>query len=320
MRQRNPPLRGAGAAGTARSNGLPSLVAVVVALLVFFATACSGERPEFVNATDQPGTDTSAGAVSTVPEVALQQTDCSTATGAGPWTVAIEATEVPAVPCVELAAHHRIEFVNNTPDPVGFSLAGLSVDIEPGGSFVTEPAATFLQPGLTELNATPHPVTGLWVADPTENTLAGQVVGLNSIGPVSVGATPVEITAALGGAAVAPVGDGCDVTAIVGDPYSPLFTLSNGALAVIQVFTPGLVTQSEVGVGSSEGDVLAAYGQQLESQPTPDGDPAKKLLVFVPADAADQQYRLVFELVDGVVTGLRAGLTDLAIAGGGCPG
>ncbi len=318
MRQRALRPSGAEAAETTWPKGRRSIV-TVAAIVVFLVAGCSGQRPELVTETGQ-GVGTSTDGADTAPDVALLQTDCATAIGGRPWPVIIEATPEPPMPCVELAGHHRIEFVNNTPDPVGFGLAGLTVDIEPGASFVTEPAATFLQPGLTELNATPHPVSGLWVADPSENTLAGQTVAWNSIGPVLVGATPAEITAALGGATVAAAAESCSITGIVGDPYSPVFTFSNGTLAVIRVSTPGQVTPSEVGVGSSEGDVLAAYGQQIESQTSPDGDPANNILILVPADPADQQYRLVFEVSSGVVTGLRAGLTDLTIAGGDCPG
>lgn len=304
--------------------------AIVAALsLALLASGCSGARPELMadGGPADPGTQQTGDATADDqmsadqagdPGPTLQAADCVTASGPGPWPVTIETTDPPAVACVQLANHHRVEFINNTPDPVGFELAGLAVTVEPAGTFVTEPAGSFLQPGLTRLNATPHPVSGLWVAGLDGNTLAGQPIGLNSIGAVTVGATPVEMTAALGGAAVAASDQPCYVTTIAGDPYTPLFTISEGKVAVVQVFTPGQLTRSEVGVGASEGDVLAAYGQQIESQPSPDGDPAKKLLVFVPVDADDQQYRLVFVVENGVVVGLRNGLTDLAINNPNC--
>ncbi|MGI9597120.1 MAG: hypothetical protein ACR2QK_13230 [Acidimicrobiales bacterium] len=295
--------------------------AIVIAVLALLVSACSGERPELVSPADQDQTAASTQPPTTAPPAAaLQATDCVTASGPGPWLVVIEPVAPPTVPCVELATHHRVEFVNNTADTVSFTLAGLSVDIEPAGTFITEPATTFLQPGLTELSAVPHPVSGLWVADPGDNTVAGQPLGLDSLGPISVGATPADVTAALGGAALTP-GDGdCHVPSIAGDPYSPLLTIVGGTVAVIQVFTPGQLTRSEVGVGASEGDVLAAYGQQIESLPSPDGDPGKKLLVFVPNDEADQQFRLAFELENDMVISLRNGLTDLALNNPACLG
>ncbi len=311
-----------------------------LAAFVMLTAACSGERPELIltegGATDSAdgtgdgasgdgatGADGSQGSVpaeTTVPPPPLQAADCVTATGPGPWPVPIEATATPTVACFELAGHHRVEFVNNTPDTVSFGLAGLSVDIAPAANFITEPAGTFLQPGLTSLSSLPHPVSGLWLADAAENTMAGQPVGLSSIGPVSVGATPEAVSTAVGGAALSPGEGDCYVTTIAGDPYSPLFTINNGTVSVIQVATPGQLTRSEIGVGSSEGDVLAAYGQQIESIPSPDGNPSRKLLVFVPNDEADKQFRLAFVLENDMVVGLRNGLTDQALTDPNCAG
>lgn len=306
--------------GTTGQGPSATVLLLAVVALSLVAAGCSGKRPELVTSSGQAATETSAMAETTIPAAAIQAADCVAASGGGPWQVTIEAAVPPAITCVRLATHQRIEFVNTTADPVSFELAGLAVNLQPSEAFLTEPAGSFLQPGLTELSSVPHPISGLWVSDPSENTLAGLAIGLDNIGPVTVGATPVEITAALEGAAVAASDAACYVTSIAGDPYSPLFTISDGTLSVIQVFTPGQLTRSEVGVGSSEGEVLTAYGDRIESQPSPDGDPAKKLLVFVPVDQADQQFRLVFALENDTVTSLRNGLTDPAISNPDCSG
>lgn len=289
--------------------------ALVAAALV--ATGCTGERPTLLEAEATTTSETTA------PTTAMADTperdDCVTANGPGPWTVTVEPAADQTVECVLLAAHHRVEFVNNTADEVTFGMAGISAAIDPASTFLTEPASTFLQPGLTMLDALPHPVPGLWLIDPAQNRLAGQSVGLTSIGDVDLGLGPAEITGAVGGMPVELSGDACYVTHIVGDPYSPLFTIDDGQLAVIQVFTPGQLTRSEVGIGATEGDVLAAYGDRIESQPSPDGNPDQKLLVFVPVDVADQQHRLVFVLENDMVVGVRTGLTDLVLASPDCP-
>lgn len=293
---------------------------VVIAALALFAASCSGERPVLLTEAGQVTTSSEAAATTettTPAEAPLTEADCVTASGAS-WQVMIEPTAAPPIACLLVANHQRVEFINNTVDAVSFDLAGLSVVIEPASSFVTEPAGTFLQPGLTDLNATPHPISGVWLIDPGQRALLGQSVGLTSLGPISIGASGAELQEALEGRTLPISESPCFITSLVGDPYSPLFTISNGALSVIQVFSPGQLTRSEVGVGSSEGDVLTAYGQQIESQPSPTGDPESKLLVFVPSDEADKQYRLAFVVEAGMVTSLRIGLTDSVLGNPGC--
>jgi hypothetical protein len=292
-----------------------------LAILAAVTVSCSGARPVLLTEAGPITTSTtvqSTVATEAAPvEVPLTEADCVTASGTS-WQVTIEATAEPSVACLLLAGHQRVEFVNNTSDMVSFDLAGLSASIEPAATFTSEPAGTFLQPGLTELNATPHPISGLWLVDPGQRALLGQPVGLNSLGPVSIGSSPTDFQATIDGRTLPTTDAPCYVTSLVGDPYSPLFTVANGTVSVIQVFSPGQLTRSEIGVGSSEGDVLAAYGQQIESQPAPDGNPESKLLVFVPSDDADKQYRLVFVVDNGIVASLRTGLTDAALNNPAC--
>ncbi len=294
---------------------------VVIAALALLAASCSGERPVLLTeagpVTTAAATTSTAVEQTTPAEVALAESDCVTASGSS-WQLTIEPTPSPPVACLLVANHQRVEFVNNTTDAVSFDLAGLSVAIDPSSTFVTEPAGTFLQPGLTDLNATPHPISGLWLIDPGQRALLGQPIGLNSLGPVSIGSSPADLQSSFDGRTLPMSDAACYGTSLVGDPYSPLFTVSNGTVSAIQVFSPGQLTRSEVGVGSSEGDVLAAYGQQIESQPSPSGDPNNTLLVFVPSDETDRQYRLVFVVESGVVTGLRTGLTESVLGSPGC--
>ncbi len=292
------------------------LFALVASVASAGLAACSGQRPELV-AADQTTTSALPGA--TVADNRREPSDCATAAGRVPFTIAIEATPVLAVPCVLVAGHQRVEYVNNTTEQISFVLAGTPITIEPGATHLTEPAGRFLAPGPNEVEAEPHPASGPWLLGPDANTLAGSAMGLTSIGPIELGLAPAEVTAALGGSPVVASGTPCYVTFIQQDPYSPLLTFRDGLLAVIQTFTPGQLTRSEVGVGSAEGDVLATYGRQIESQPSPDGDPDDKLLVFVPEDEADRQYRLVFVVEDGVVVGVRTGLTEPALSEPGCP-
>jgi hypothetical protein len=308
-----------------------------VAATVLLA-ACSGQRPELVidsassttvagdqSATTVPANDESTASTSTgdtdaedQPVVAPNLEDCVVAIGPGPWQVVIDGATPPATPCVAVASHHTIDFVNTTPESVAFDLAGISVAIDPSTNFVTEPAGTFLQPDLTLLNATPHPVAGVWLRDPGQNTLAGQLIGLSSFGPLAIGASFDGASASID-AGLNPGQGSCYITSIQGDPYSPLLTVVDGTVAVIRVFTPGQLTRSEIGIGSTEDDVRAAYGEQIESLPSPDGNAERTLLVFVPNDEADQQYRLAFTVENGTVVSIRNGLTDAVLNTPGCP-
>ena len=154
---------------------------VVIAALALLAASCSGERPVLLTeagpVTTAAATTSSAVEQTTPTEVALAESDCVTASGSS-WQLTIEPTPSPPVACLLVANHQRVEFVNNTTDAVSFDLAGLSVAIDPSSTFVTEPAGTFLQPGLTDLNATPHPISGLWLIDPGQRALLGQPIGL----------------------------------------------------------------------------------------------------------------------------------------------
>lgn len=290
---------------------------MAVMAVTLLATACSGERPTLLAV--QPTTTVAPAPTISSPDVAaLEISDCLAVTGTGPWRSLIEASPAPPVPCGLLASHQRVEYVNNTDEAVILDLSRGSVTIDPGMSFVTEPVGTILQPGVNEINAAPHPVSALWLVETSQNPLLGEQVGLSSLGDIAIGGTVTDIAAAAGGAAVPSSEEACFVTSIAQDPYSPLFTVRNGALAVMQVFTPGQLTRSEIGVGASSGDVLAAYGDRVVPQPDPGGDPGRELLVFTPVDEADQQYRLVFVLDGGFVTSMRNGLSELAVANPDC--
>lgn len=292
------------------------------ALLILLASAmvllaCAGERPELVitQTSAAVGTDD---AVTTAPPttVAPVATDCAVATGNTPVPVAIQPDQAP-IPCVRVSGFQRLEFTNNTTVPVGFTLGSTPFSVEPGAVVVTEPVGTMLVPGLNDPAASPHPVAAPWLVDPAESTLAGATMSLTGVGPITLGMTAEEAGAAAG-IAFTGADPGCAVVGIEGDPNSPLFTLRDQRVTVVQVFGNSQQTPSAVGVGTTEADVIATYGQQLETQPSPDGDPDRKLLVFVPTDEIDKQYRLVFQVANGVVESIRTGLTGFVIDGTNC--
>ena len=293
--------------------GAPAWV-VLGGLFVLLAAACSGERPYLLDATTTTTATTLAPAVADAPPV---RSDCQTVAGPGPLQVVIEST-ASTNPCVALASYQRVEFVNNADGAVQFGLGAGSVLLQPAETVVSEPIGTLLPPGYTGVSSEVQPIIGIWVVDTQEDTLTGQQMGLRDLGPIEIGATLADASVALG-AGIPAVEGACFVTSIDQDPYSPLLSVQDGAISMIEVFSPGQFTRSEIGVGTAEPDVVAVYGERLEEQPSPDGNPNRKLLVFVPADEADQVYRLVFELENGTVISMRNGLTQVALSGNACP-
>lgn len=301
------------AGGRAAPGSGPGRGLLVVASLSLLIMACTGERPELISADLTSTTVPATIETTTTTEPPPQPADCVTVPGGGPWQVMIEAVPDPLVACGRVAAHQRVEFVNGTPEQITFGLAGTPVMIQPGGTFLTEPVGTVLAGGVTEVIAESHPVSSIWLVEPSESALAGQRMGLSSFGDVRVGMTPADAAAVIG----APLraddsGAACYVTSIEDDPYSPLFTVRDGAISIIHVFAPEQVTRSEIGIGSAEADINTAYSGQIEAQPSPDGDATKKLLVFVPTDETDKRYRLVFALENGMVTSMYNGLAEYA--------
>lgn len=271
--------------------------------------ACSADRPELVQPAVEGGSTTS----STTP--LPDRADCSTATGPGPVTVVLVAD---TVPCLVVAAHQPLELVNQGAEPIEVGLGPVPMTIAPAGSQVTEPAGTILSPGPNRVEGTTTTVAVVWLADPAEDTLGGAAIGLSSIGDIELGSEPPAVAAATNGVAVAVGGSACYVTSLDGDPYSPLFTFRDDRLVVVQVFTPGLVTLSGVGLGATSAEILAAYGDRIEARPDPAGDPARQLLIFVPSDEENQIYRLVFDLTDDRVTTIRFGATEIVADRPGC--
>lgn len=278
------------------------LVGSIVAL-----AACSAERPELV----EPVLDAATSTTVALPE----RSACETASGPGPATIVLTPE---TIPCLAIAAHHRIELVNRGAEAVDVSVGQAMLTVAPGGSQTTEAAGAVLVTGANRIVVGPATVAVAWLIDPADDAMAGQAIGLTSIGDIELGLEPAAVTAATGGIPVAAAGTPCHVATLDGDPYSPLFTFRDGRLVVVQVFTPGLVTRSGIGIGASSADIARAYGDRIEARPAQAGDSTRQFLVFVPSDEENQVYRLVFDLTDDRVTTIRFGATEIVADQPGC--
>lgn len=117
----------------------------------------------------------------------------------------------------------------------------------------------------------------------------------------------------------------CDFAKVSNDPFSPwvMVVSDNGDIqqGTIVGITLGErnLTRSGIGIGATKEQVLAAYGDRIQVTPHPyGGGPGSEYLTFIPADAADADYRLIFETNDNVVFGVRSGTVPFVEWNEGC--
>jgi hypothetical protein len=147
----------------------------------------------------------------------------------------------------------------------------------------------------------------------------GSVISTVGLDQVHFGMTPVEVEKAAGSKLVVQGlhSDACYVAKVESGPQGVNFLVANGKVERIDVAAGPTATRSGAKVGSTVADVRGMYVGQIENQARPDGQPGTAL-VFVPKDAADASFRLVF-LTDGTrVQSYRAGRVPVVLAGNGC--
>lgn len=156
--------------------------------------------------------------------------------------------------------------------------------------------AIVLSPGV-DIDATP---TLALLAAPLQTAGLGPIrIGMALEDLRAVGLTPVSIAEASNGQ--------CQYYHIkdYGEPIG-LMAIDDQVLR-IDVWPGSLTTtRSGIGIGSTEQDLVQAYGKQLEA--TTNATTLGKTVTFTPQDPGEDIYRLVFETdAQGRVTQLRAG-------------
>jgi len=185
-----------------------------------------------------------------------------------------------------------------------------------GGTF--QVGATSYVPGETGSYALTIQVTtagGAYV--PTAPEPGRNEITLHGIGPVLLGMTPREAQAAWGSRWVSnseEVGEAavddprlppeCHYTGPVSN--EPGFLVVDGRLAVVSVWSPAYHTPSGIRVGSTIDEVFAAYPGRIMEEPNMYTD--EPVLTFVPAEARNSDFRMVFITEGGRVTLIKAGL------------
>jgi len=95
------------------------------------------------------------------------------------------------------------------------------------------------------------------------------------------------------------------------------FMVVGGTIARIDVFQGDIKTRSGVGIGTREQQVMDSYPGQIEVSSHP-YDETGHYLTFVPRDAAERAYRVIFETDGRAVTSFRSGRLPEVQAIEGC--
>lgn len=171
------------------------------------------------------------------------------------------------------------------------------------------PPATTAPPPTTTTTSSSTTTSSIEFSGP--NISNDSTVIIRGLGPVRVGMTPEEASIAAGYQLEEQIGlfEGDPCYYLPADPYVPgvSFMVNNGTVARVDVLTGPVTTRSGAGIGMTEDAIRNLFPDQIE-QRNHFYIEGGKYLEFVPVDAADANFRVVFETdPDGVVLTYRAG-------------
>ena len=98
-------------------------------------------------------------------------------------------------------------------------------------------------------------------------------------------------------------------------PEGIVFLVHSGTIERVDINSGPITTRSGVGVGSPESMVTDLFGDRIEREVRVDGTVD---LVFVPKDAGDQDYRVVFNVSEGAVRAYKSGRLPMVMLDTGC--
>lgn len=141
------------------------------------------------------------------------------------------------------------------------------------------------------------------------------------LGPVRVGMTVAEAEAAAGMKLPGEPDPAISPDCYFVEPESGIpgvgFMVNEGRIVRVDVYASGTVTtQSGARIGMTEQEIIALFPDRIEEsfEYRVDG----KALVFVPVDEVDRDFRVVFEVDGGFVTGMRGGILPAVQLNEGC--
>lgn len=158
------------------------------------------------------------------------------------------------------------------------------------------------------------------VADVDENATrrltTNSTISTVGLGPVTFGLTVPQATAASGSEMLAcePISECYRVTPAAA-PSGISFLVHSSTIERVDIVDGPVKTISGFGIGSSDEQLVAAFGEKLERQVI---DANTVELIFVPTDAGDANFRVVFTVEDGVVTTYRSGRLPMILQDDPC--
>ncbi len=97
-------------------------------------------------------------------------------------------------------------------------------------------------------------------------------------------------------------------------PAGIFFTVLDGFIERVDITNPIITTRSGAGVGSNEADLVELFGDRLE---VTDIDGGREIM-FVPADAQDRQFRIIWTTDGATVVSMRAGRVPFVLTSAPC--
>lgn len=160
---------------------------------------------------------------------------------------------------------------------------------------------------------------GLTAAGPAAPAAAEWTVYLRRVGPVRIGMPLAEVRRVLGNPQArletsmpGQSPEECSYVRSSALPEGIGVMFAGGRVVRIDVFGPNIRTASGAGIGDTEEKIKSLYPDRISVGPHK-YEPEGHYLKFLPADAADQGYGIIFETDGKKVTSFRTG-TRTAIA------
>ena len=100
-------------------------------------------------------------------------------------------------------------------------------------------------------------------------------------------------------------------------PEGIVLLVHMGSIERVDIVSGTVTTRSGVGIGTPEDTVIDLFGDSLERAVLPDGTVD---LMFVPSDASDADFRVVFNIADGEVRTYKSGRLPIVLQETGCEG
>ena len=192
--------------------------------------------------------------------------------------------------------------------------------IDAGGTPTTTTTPTTVPDTTTTVQATTTTITTVPPENPGQfgpptlsNRSTVSTVGLDE---VHFGMTVTQAQEAAGTVLVPAGPTGACYHVVPFDaPEGIVFLVHAGTIERVDINSGPITTRSGVGVGSPESMVTDLFGDRIEREVRVDGTVD---LVFVPRDPGDQNYRVVFNVSEGVVRAYKSGRLPMVMLDTGC--